>query len=55
MLTRTFRVNVGASASSDLDILTIWDPMKELLRIEKLNKRIVVFTIDLNILMQVRK
>ena len=28
MLTRTFRVNGGASASSNLDIMTIWDALK---------------------------
>ena len=28
MLFRTFRVKVGANASPDLDILTIWDPLK---------------------------
>ena len=28
MLLRTFMVNVGAYASPDLEILTIWDPLK---------------------------
>ena len=28
LLTRTFRVTMGANTSPDLDILTIWDPSK---------------------------
>ena len=50
MLTRTFRVNVRAS--SDLEILTIRDALKGTL--EKVYEIQVVFTIDLDILIEVR-
>ena len=52
MLTRTFWVNVGASASFDLDILTIRDALKGTLG--KVYEIQVVFTIDLDILIEVR-
>ena len=52
MLTSTIRVYMGASASSDLDILTIWDSLKAIL--VKVYEIQVVFTIDLDILMEVR-
>ena len=52
MLTWTLRVNVGARASSDLDIMTIWDALKGTLG--KVYEIQVVFTIDLDILMEVR-
>ena len=52
MLTSTFRVNVGASASSDLDIMTIWDALKG--TFGKSLRKISCFSIDLDILMEVR-
>ena len=48
MLTRTLRVTMGANASPDLDILTIWDPFKALLG--KVHKLKIVFTIDIKML-----
>ena len=52
MLTRTFRVNMGASASSALDTVPIGDALKGTLG--KVYEIQVVFTIDLDILIEVR-
>ena len=52
MLTRTFRVNVRARASSNLEILTIRDALKGTLG--KVYEIQVVFTIELDILIEVR-
>ena len=48
MLTRTFRVTMGANTSPDLDILTIWDPFKG--TFEKVHELRIVFTIDIKML-----
>ena len=52
MLIRNFRVNMGANASPDLDILTKWGPLKSPFGQSLGNRSVVI--IDLDILMEVR-